>query len=149
GLHAGFDPNAMDKTADPCTDFFQYACGGWVAKNPIPAEYPDWDRFSELYERNLTIDHNILEKAAQPEPKRSAEEQKTGDFYASCMDEDAVEQKGTAALKPEFDHIAKMKTKADIAEQIAYLQNYGIPSLLRFTTGQDFKNAESMIARFD
>jgi putative endopeptidase len=149
GLHAGFDPNAMDKTTDPCTDFYQYACGGWIAKNPIPAEYPDWDRFSELYERNLVIEHNILEKAAKPDPKRTAEEQKIGDFYSSCMDEGAVERKGTSVLKPEFDHIAAMKSKADMADQIAHLQNFGVASLLRFTTRQDFKNAESMIAQFD
>jgi len=149
GLHAGFDPNTMDKSTDPCTDFYQYACGGWIKKNPIPAEYPDWDRFSELYERNLVIEHNILEKAAQPDPKRTAEQRKIGDFYASCMDEAAVEQKGTSVLKPELDHIAAMKSKADMADQIAHLQNFGVGSLLRFTTRQDFKNAESMIAQFD
>jgi len=149
GLHAGFDPNAMDTATDPCTDFYQYACGGWIKKNPIPAEYPDWDRFSELYERNLAIERNILEKAAKPDPKRTADERKIGDFYASCMDEAAVERKGTSVLKPEFDHIATMKTKADMAEQIAHLQNFGVSSLLRLTTRQDFKNAESMIAQFD
>jgi putative endopeptidase len=139
----------LDTSTDPCTDFFQYACGGWIKKNPIPAEYPDWDRFSELYERNLGILHTILDKAAQPDPKRTAEQQKIGDFYASCMDEAAVEQKGTSVLKPEFDHIAAMKSKADMADQIAHLQNFGVSSLLRFTTRQDFKNAESMIAQFD
>jgi putative endopeptidase len=149
GLHAGFDPNAMDTSADPCADFYQYACGGWIKKNPIPAEYPDWDRFSELYERNLAIEHNILEKVAQPKPKRTADEKKIGDFYSSCMDEASVERKGTSVLKPEFDHIAAMKSKADMAEQLAHLQNFGVASLLRFTTRQDFKNAESMIAQFD
>ena len=149
GLRHGFDVNAMDKTADPCTDFFQYACGGWIAKNPVPAEYPDWDRFSELYETNLAILHNILEKAAVADHQRSAEEQKIGDYYAACMDEAAVEQKGAPVLKPQLDHIAAMKSKSEMPEQIAHLQNYGIPSLLRFTSTQDFKNAESMIAEFD
>jgi predicted metalloendopeptidase len=149
GLRHGFDPNAMDKTADPCNDFFQYACGGWIAKNPIPAEYPDWDRFSELYEVNLAILHNILDKAAVADHKRSPEEQKIGDYYASCMEEAAVEQKGASVLKPQLDHIAAMKSKNEMAEQVAHLQNYGIPSLLRFNSQQDFKNAESMIAEFD
>src|SRR5207248_10350531 len=74
---------------------------------------------------------------------------KIGDYYAACMDEAAVEQKGASVLKPQLDHIAAMKTKSEMADQIAHLQNYGIPSLLRFTTTQDFKNAESMIAEFD
>ena len=112
GLRHGFDVNAMDKTADPCSDFFQYACGGWIAKNPVPAEYPDWDRFSELYETNLAILHNILEKASVADHQRSAEEQKIGDYYAACMDEAAVEQKGASVLKPQLDHIAAMKTKS-------------------------------------
>ena len=65
------------------------------------------------------------------------------------MDEAAVERKGTSVLKPELDHIAAMKSKSDMADQIAHLQNFGVGSLLRFTTRQDFKNAESMIAQFD
>jgi putative endopeptidase len=149
GLRHGFDPNAMDKTADPCTDLHQYACGNWIAKNPVPAEYPDWDRFSELYEVNLAILHNILDKAAVPDAKRSAEEQKIGDYYASCMDEAAVEQKGASPLKPQLDTIAAMKSKSEMADQVARLQNFGIPSLMRFNSQQDFKNAESMIAQFD
>src|SRR3954466_5624642 len=149
GLRHGFDPKAMDTTADPCTDFYQYACGTWMAKNPVPAEYSDWDRFSELYEVNLAILHDILEKSAKPDAKRSPDQQKIGDYYASCMDEAAVERKGASVLKPQLDHIAAMKSKSEMPEQIAHLQNYGIPSLLRFTSTQDFKNAESMIAEFD
>src|SRR5205814_1452487 len=88
-------------------------------------------------------------KEAVPDAKRSAEEQKIGDYYASCMDEAAVEQKGASVLKPQLDRIAAMKSKSEMADQVAQLQTYGIPSLMRFNSQQDFKNAESMIAEFD
>src|SRR5690242_8484037 len=82
-----FDLTAMDKTIDPCVDFYKYACGGWMAKNPVPPDQARWGRFDELQERNRDILHDILHKAAAPNPKRSAVLQKIGDYYASCMDE--------------------------------------------------------------
>ncbi|HZU44026.1 MAG TPA: M13 family metallopeptidase N-terminal domain-containing protein, partial [Terriglobales bacterium] len=67
-----FDITAMDKTIDPCVDFFKYACGGWMVKNPIPPDQSRWGRFDELQERNRDVLHDILEKASAPDPKRSA-----------------------------------------------------------------------------
>jgi len=94
----GLDPNLMDKSVDPCVDFYQYTCGGWLKQNPVPADQSSYGRDTELAERNRLILREILEKASTNDPKRSAVDQKIGDYYSSCMDEHAIERKGTAAL---------------------------------------------------
>ena len=93
-----FDVNAIDKSADPCVDFYQYACGTWLKNNPIPADQSRWGRFNELDERNREILREILEEAAKPTPDRDADTQKIGDYYAACMDEKAIDAKGLAPL---------------------------------------------------
>ena len=80
---SGLDLGAMDTNVSPCTNFYQYACGNWRLKNPIPPDQSRWGRFNELSERNLKIEREILEKAAAPSPNRSAIDQKIGDFYAA------------------------------------------------------------------
>src|SRR5688572_19331097 len=95
----GFDPKALDPKTDPCTDFYQYACGTWLATNPIPADQSTWGRFSELHERNQRILRDILETSSA-KTARSGVEQKIGDYYATCMDEKAIDAKGTEPLKP-------------------------------------------------
>src|SRR5690349_18455111 len=96
----GFDATLMDKSADPCIDFYQYSCGGWLKQNPVPSDQAAYGRDTELAERNRLILRDILEKAAVERPDRSPLEQKIGDYYASCMDETAIEKKGAAVLKP-------------------------------------------------
>src|SRR5437764_9336153 len=123
-----FDPAALDKSADPCVDFYQFSCGGWVKNNPIPADQPIWGRFNELAERNRAILRGILEKAAAS-AKRTPTEQKIGDYYASCMDEAAINQKGIAVLKLEFDRINAVKSKAELINEIAHLHGIGISAL--------------------
>ena len=90
----GLDPAAMDTTAKACQDFYRYADGGWLKKNPIPPEYPSWGTFNELAERNREAMHKILERLAKEKAAAGSDEQKLGDFYASCMDEAAVEAQG-------------------------------------------------------
>src|SRR5947207_9434834 len=103
------DVNAMDKSVDPCTDFYQYSCGGWKAKNPIPPDQTSWSVYGKLYQDNLNFLRGILEEATQPTSSRDAVAQKIGDFYSACMDESAVEKRGIAPIKPGLDAVAHLK----------------------------------------
>jgi putative endopeptidase len=144
-----FDTEALDRTADPCVDFYQFACGNWVKKNPIPPDRSRWGRFQELEEHNQTILNGILQKAAVPDPKRDATDQKIGDYYASCMDEATIDKKGLAPLKPELDRIAAVKSMAELPEIIGFLNARGIGAALSWNSGQDFKDATQVIAQAD
>src|SRR3954451_6451718 len=106
----GFDPQALDLKADPCNDFYQYACGSWLANNPIPPDQASWGRFNQLHERNQKILRDILETSAA-KTTRSAVEQKIGDYFGTCMDEKAIEAKGTAPLRPYLADIQAINDK--------------------------------------
>ena len=143
-----FETTALDKTANPCVDFYQYACGGWRKKNPVPPDQSDWGRFSELAERNRVALRAILDQAAKAS-NRDANEQKIGDYYTACMDQAAINKKGIAVLKPEFDRISAMKDKSELPALLGYLHRQGINVLFAFGSGPDFKNAKEVIAQAD
>src|SRR5271167_3970538 len=144
----GFDVTAMDKTADPCVDFYQYSCGNWMKNNPIPADKSRWGRFSELDEHNLYILREILERA-QTSGQSSAIEQKVGDYYASCMDETTIEKKGTAPLRPEMERIMAIKSKQELIPQVADMHRNGIASLFTFYSMPDMHDSRLTIANLD
>lgn len=145
----GFSVANMDKSANPCVDFYQYACGTWMATHPVPADQSRWGTFNELDERNRTILRNILEKASANDPKRSPVEQKIGDFYASCMDEPAIDKLGVEPLQPELDRIGAMPNKAAILDALVRLHLAGVNAFFRFRSAPDAKNSMLMIGQVD
>jgi putative endopeptidase len=145
----GFDVNALDRSADPCGNFYQYACGSWMKKNPIPADQAVWGRFNELRDRNRTVLRGILEKVAVQDPTRGAVERKIGDFYASCMDQKAIDAKGFASIKPELERIAALPDKKALVEEIVRMHEMGANALFNLSSGQDFKDSTQVIAQAD
>jgi len=145
----GFSIDTIDKSIDPCVDFYQYACGNWIKNSEIPADESSWVSFVELHERNMDIERGILEKAAAGGASRSAIDQKIGDFYGACMDEKAVNSKGIAAIKPELDRIDAVKDKQQLIDEIAHAHMIGASSLFAFYAQSDLHNADQVIAYID
>ncbi|HEY6349452.1 MAG TPA: M13 family metallopeptidase [Candidatus Angelobacter sp.] len=144
------DLTSMDKSADPCVDFYQYSCGGWKTKNPIPADQVSWSVYGKLYQDNLNFLRGILEEAATGKGHRDPITQKIGDFYAACIDETAIEKRGRAAIKPQLDAISQLRSAADLAPLVAHLQlNATGPILFASGSRQDLDNSEQQIAGLD
>ena len=136
---SGIDLASMDQAADACSDFYQYACGGWVAKHPVPPDRPSYSRFSELQDRNNLILKGILEDAAKP--TSGAELRKIGDYYSSCMDESGIEAKGRAPLAVDLARVAAIKSKADIPAVVGHMHTVGGTGFFSFGAQPDFKDA--------
>jgi putative endopeptidase len=136
----------MDRTVDPCVDFYRYSCGGWMKKNPIPPDQSSWDVYGKLAEDNRRFLWSILEEAAKPSANRSKVEVEIGDYFNACMDEAAVEKAGAAPLKPELDTIAALKSLADLPAYLARQHLSGENMLFNFGSNQDFADSTRVIA---
>ncbi len=138
------DVSAMDRSADPCADFYQYSCGGWQKNNPIPPDQTSWSVYGKLFEDNLKYLRSILEQAAAAQ-NRDAVTQKIGDYYSACMDETAVEKLGATPMQPALDQIQALKSIQDVAPLTARLHLKGESFLFGSGSQQDPDNSDAMI----
>jgi endothelin-converting enzyme/putative endopeptidase len=140
---SGLELTALNRSADPCTDFYQFACGGWLAANPIPADRARWGRFDELREKNLEILRRVLEQAASG---RDAATKKIGDYYATCMDEATINRRGATPLEPDLRNIAAVQSVDRLPELLAELHETGVTALFGFGAEGDFEDTSRVIA---
>jgi putative endopeptidase len=140
------DPGAIDHTVSPCDNFYKFACGNWISRNPIPADRGRWSRFDVLTELNLEKLRTILEAAAAGSDPAT---RKIGDFYASCMDEAGIEAKGLAPLKPELDRIEALTGTAGLPALLARQHANGVRGFFAFRSTEDNSDATKVIAEVD
>src|SRR3954470_23071887 len=143
---SGLDLALLDRGADPCTDFYAYACGGWTKNQPIPPDRSSWGVAERLQEQNETRLRKILDDAAK---SSDAENKKIGDYYASCMDESRIEARGATALQPVLDRIAALSNVRDLAPLVAELHTMGVNAFFGFGAEADFKEASLVRAIAD
>jgi putative endopeptidase len=142
------DAQFMDKSADPCTDFYKYACGNWNRLNPIPSDQARWTVYTKLTDENQRFLWGILEQASHPSASRTPNVQKIGDFFGACMDEAAIERAGTQPLQPALAKIASLKSAEELGAYIGQEHRGGVDRsvLFGFGSDQDFDNSSEMIA---
>jgi endothelin-converting enzyme/putative endopeptidase len=140
---SGLMLDAIDRSVDPCTDFYQYACGNWIASNPIPADRSSWGSFDELQDHNNEVLHQILDAAA---PGTDPKTKKIGDYYASCMDVPAIDKKGAAPLDADLKAIDALGGPGDLPALVARLHTIGVDALFGFGAEADFKEANMVRA---
>jgi len=138
----------MDRSVDPCTDFFRYSCGAWLKKNPIPPDQASWDVYSKLSQDNQLFLWGILDQASKPSAGRSLVETEIGDYFNACMDESAVEKAGAAPLKPGLEEIAALRSLRDLPAYLGreHLNIAGSHMLFGFGSNQDFADSSRIIA---
>jgi endothelin-converting enzyme/putative endopeptidase len=142
------DVPSMDKSADPCVDFYQYTCGGWMKNNPIPVDQASWSVYGKLTVDNQRFLWGILDELAKKTSGRNATQQKVGDYFAACMNEAEVEKLGAAPLKPALDEIAALKSKKELAALLGHehLANATQRLFFGFGSDQDYSDSNQVIA---
>ncbi|HTS37065.1 MAG TPA: M13 family metallopeptidase [Candidatus Solibacter sp.] len=148
-LISGLDKELIDTSADPCVDFFKYACGNFSKRYPIPNDRSGYGTGTMIAEYTEQVGNALLMKAAAGGADRSANEQKIGDYYAACLDADAINAKGLKPLQPEFDRIAALKSKDELPELLGHFQLINVNAFMGFGEQQDFKDARQQIAVVD
>ncbi len=141
----GFDLANLDRTANACTDFYQFANGGWLKSHAIPPGFSRWGNFSVVEQNNEEKMHAILEEAAKAHAPAGSDQQKVGDFYASCMNEKSIDAAGIAPIQPDLARIDALRSPAGLPQTIALLHAVRIPAVFAFGSTQDFKNTDQVV----
>ena len=137
---SGIDLASMDTTANACTNFYQFVCGGWIKKHPAPPDQPRYGRFDELQDRNNEILRNILQDSMAP-AVTNPDLKKIGDYYSGCMSESTIESKGTQPLAPDLGRVDAIRDKGDIPAAVGYFHTTGTSGFFGFGAAPDFKDA--------
>jgi putative endopeptidase len=141
-----FDQSSMDPSANACVDFYQYACGGWQKKNPIPADQSSWSVYGKLHDENLHYLWGLLNEVSAPRADRTPSEQKTGDYFAACMDEAAIDAAGAKPIDAALQRVAQLKSTKDAAALIGWLHLTGTDNaMFRFGSDQDYADSTQVI----
>ena len=142
------DISSMDRSVDPCADFYHYTCGAWIKKNPIPPDQARWDVYAKLTEENERFLWGILVEASKPNPGRSLVESEIGDYFAACMDEQAKDRAALTPLKPSLDAIAALRSISDLPAYLGreHLGVEGDGMLFGFSSNQDYDDSSRVIA---
>jgi putative endopeptidase len=127
-------------------NFYQYACGNWIATNPIPADRSRWGRFAELSERNEKVLLDLIQGAAAKKESRGEIEQKIGDAYTACMDTAAIEHNGLKSIQSDLTRIAAIKSNANVMVELTKLHAQGVPVAFTFGPRPDAKDSTKTIA---
>ncbi|MEP6703762.1 MAG: M13 family metallopeptidase [Acidobacteriota bacterium] len=143
----GFDTGRMDKSADACNDFFQYANGTWLRSTEIPASESRWGTFNILADKNNALLREILETSAKTKAANGTDAQLIGDYYSSCMDEAAINKAGIKPIKRFLSDIGRIRTVADLEKEIAALHDAGLAAVFSFGAGPDLKKSNNVIAQ--
>jgi putative endopeptidase len=142
----GFALANLDRTCKPCDDFYQFAMGGWMKANTIPAEYSTWGSFTVLRDKNLAGMRAILESAGNSKAAAGSNEQKIGDFYSSCMDTTAIEAAGSKPLAADLAAVDAIEDRKGLDAELARLHRQANNVAFGFAAIPDFKNSSQMIA---
>jgi len=161
-----FSSDNLDPKTDPCVDFYQYACGGWMASRLMPQDQVWWDTISALQDQNEALVRDITEKSMPADPKRDSIHQKLGDYYAACIDETSADAAGIKPIEAELQRISAISGRGDLAAELGRLhrmlyllvQGSIFPSvfdpgsrepLFGFSSFQDYQDASRVVAFVD
>jgi endothelin-converting enzyme/putative endopeptidase len=148
-LLPGLDKRLIDTSADPCVNFAAYACGNFTKLHPIPADKSGFGTGAMVFDYTQQVLHDLLDTVSVENPKRAANEQKIGDFYGTCTNEDAIHAEGLKPLEPELDRIASLKDKTELTSLLAHYQLINVNAFFSYGEQQDFKDARKQIAVVD